>query len=105
MNIPTSAKAEDPAAVALMRLIQAGYGRRLALIDICRELLRGPLAEVAEPGAGRSLGGYCMRTPTDPTLREIARVGARLVELSYTSPNAVEQAKGEAVDLVRGLTK
>ena len=99
VDIPTSAQAEDAAARALMRLIQAGLGQRKPLLMICRELLRGPLVE----DLSRVPGGYAMKAPTDPTLIEIARVGARLVELSYDSPNAVAQALREARELVEGL--
>jgi hypothetical protein len=45
-----------------------------------------------------------MRAPSDPTLIEIARVGARLVELSYTVSNA-ERAAQEAAELVRGISR
>ena len=99
MDIPTPEQAEDAAAKALMRLIQAGLGQRKPLITICRELLRGPLIE----DLSRVPGGYAMRAPTDPRLIEIARIGARLVELSYTSPNAVTQALREAHELVDTL--
>ena len=99
MDIPTPEQAEDAAAKALMRLIQAGLGQRKPLITICRELLRGPLIE----DLSRVPGGYAMRAPTDPRLIEIARIGARLVELSYDSPNAVPQALQEAHDLIDAL--
>ena len=98
MIVPTVEQADDAAARALMRLIQAGYGRKLPLIDICRELLRGPLTE----DYSRKPGGYAMRGPVDPTLIEIARLGARLVELSYTVRDPV-RALAEAREMVRGV--
>ena len=97
--IPTAEEAEDAAARALMRLLQAGLGARKPLLTVCKELLRGPLVE----DGSRQPGGYGMKGPTDPTLIEIARIGARLVELSYTVPN-VERAAREAAELVRGIS-
>ena len=100
MDLPTSSQAEDAAARALMRLLQAGLGARKPLLTICKELLRGPVVE----DYSRKLGGYAMRAPSDTTLIEIARVGARLVELSYTVSNA-ERAAQEAAELVRGISR
>ena len=97
-DIPTSAEADDAAARALMRILQAGLGQRRPLIDICRELLRGPLLE----DYSREPGGYCMRAPSDPTIHEIGRIGARLVELSYTVRDPAN-AQREARELVKPL--
>jgi hypothetical protein len=98
VDIPTSADAEDAAARALMRLIQSGLGAGKPLLTICRELLRGPLDE----DGSRVPGGYCMKAPTEPELIEIGRIGARLVELSYTV-GMVSRARREAREMVRGL--
>jgi hypothetical protein len=98
--IPTSAEAEDAAARALMRLLQAGLGSGKPLLTICRELLRGPLIE----DFSRLPGGYAMKYPTDPDLVEIARIGARLVELTYTTPNP-RKARMEARQLIEPLCR
>jgi hypothetical protein len=116
-DLPTLEQAEDAAARALAALILGGVRWRLAddhlttlreasnaavecaVRDTCHELLRGPLAE----DYSRQPGGYCMRAPTDPTLRAIGRLGARLVELSYTSP--ANKAAAEADELWAALRK
>ena len=100
MDIPTAEQAEDAAARALARLIQEGFRRHHHLLPVCRELLRGPLVE----DGSRVPGGYALKAPSDPTLREIGHIGAQLVELSYTVPN-VERAAREARDLVGPLSK
>jgi hypothetical protein len=99
VDIPTAEQAEDAAARALARLIQEGFRRHRHLLPVCRELLRGPLTE----DGTRALGGYVMRLPSDPVLVEIARIGARLVELSYTVPN-VQRAAREAALLVEPIS-
>jgi hypothetical protein len=106
-ELPTLAQAEDAAANALGQLIGQGIEDRMAepgtplsvaARETARELLRGPLAE----DYSRRPGGYCMRAPTDPVLRAIAHVGARMVELSYTVRDPV-RALAEAARLFDGL--
>lgn len=99
-DLPTIDQAEDAAANALARLIWHGLDPRdlvampTRLPGVCRELLRGPLAE----DYSRRPGGYCMRSPRDPTLRAIGRFGARVVELSYTSRDPA-RARLEVVEM------
>ena len=83
----TPEEAEDAAAGALASLIYDGLRHwlpragRTALVAVCREVLRGTLDE----DYSRRPGGYCMKAPTDPTLRALGKFGARVVELSYTA--------------------
>jgi len=63
---------------------ELGTTHRQIMVRACRLLLRGPLDE----DYSRRPGGYCMRAPADPALRELGRYGARLVELSYTARDA-----------------
>ena len=101
VDLPTLEAAEDAAAAAMASLIGialAGYEgeevSRRALVEVCRDLLRGPVAE----DYSRELGGYCMKAPTDPTLRALGVLGNRLVELSYTARNP-HKALAEAASL------
>jgi hypothetical protein len=84
--LPTVGQAEDAAANALAGLIAdalTDYPTEIVspatLRVICRDLLRGPVDE----DYSRRPGGYCMRSPTDPTRRAIGHLGAQLVERSY----------------------
>jgi hypothetical protein len=108
-ELPTIEQAEDAAANALGRLICQGIAAHSAepgstgidaVRETARDLLRGPLDE----DYTRRPGGYCMRAPADPVLREIGRLGARLVELSYTvrdPARAVAEARWLFDDLGR----
>jgi len=105
-ELPTVGQVEDAAASAMARLLWSALEARgwrddpdtqdigtPVLEDFagaCRDLLRGPLAE----DYSRELGGYCMKSPTDPTLRALGHLGARLVEISYqvrTVPHALDE--------------
>jgi hypothetical protein len=110
----TNDQAEDAAATAMALLLEEVLTRRrpdrpamevypapLAipwpdLVAACRVLLRGPVAE----DLSRRPGGYCMRAPEDPQLYALGRLGAHLVELSYTSRNAT-RARVEAMAAIR----
>lgn len=107
-ELPTLDQAEDSAANALADLICQGIESRTrdqrttfeeAVRETARDLLRGPLDE----DYSRLPGGYCMRAPADPVLREIGQVGARLVELSYTvrDPDRALAEAGRLVDELR----
>jgi hypothetical protein len=119
-RVPTLVEAEDAAANALARLLFEGMEARVptdlirpggtpwreyrgpgrvALIDVCRELLRGTLEELDDPN-GRRPGGYCMRRPTDPRLVLMGTLGARLVELSYVRADRPVEAWDEAMHLI-----
>ncbi len=98
--LPTLKQAEDAGAVALAQLFCEALARAAVgpgeyppgtfespgfayIVAACRELLRGPLAD----DGSRRPGGYCIRAPTDPTLRALGILGARLVEISYVVRN------------------
>ena len=100
IDLLTVDQAEDAGATALAFLITEGLnqfrsrlpagdrGRSVAFADltaVCRDLLRGPLAE----DGSRRPGGYCMKARTDPTLRALGRFGATAVEISYTDRKSV----------------
>lgn len=114
--LPTLEQAEDAAARALARLFCQALAEEVVgpgvfpfgadaapgfeyIVGACRALLRGPLAE----DYSRRPGGYCLRSPADPTLRALGRLGARLVELSYTAPARL--AVSEADELWTRLRK
>ena len=98
IDLLTVDQAEDAAASAMASLLWMALQARgwidpespgtdihlhRDLVEACRTLLRGPVAEacgIDQP----HLGGYCMKAPTDPTLRALGRLGAQIVELSYT---------------------
>jgi hypothetical protein len=101
--IDTVGQAEDAAATAMAHLLVEALARAadVSVLDLaldggtfgieslvwaCRDLLRGPLAE----DYSRRPGGYCMRAPTDPTLRALGVFGARVVELSYTARDPIK---------------
>ncbi len=105
-------QAEDAAANALADLLvqalerqdvcffdeldhDAGARIRDGVRAACRELLRGPLDE----DYSRQLGGYCMKAPTDPTLRGLGHAGGLIVEMSYTSPKPSD-AVARAIELI-----
>jgi hypothetical protein len=115
----TPAQAEDAAANALARLFCVALARQIPgneggggfppdtftspgftyIVAACRELLRGPLDQDWTYQAG----GYCMRSPTDPTLRALSHFGASLVELAYTT--RPDRALAEADELWVRLRK
>jgi len=116
IELPTVDQAEDAAANALARLIwdgtrsrsrspicaewaDAGDPGRSNLVATCRELLRGPVVEVAIPGVGHIAGNYWLKSPTDPTLWALARFGARVVEITYELQDRPAGALGEVADL------
>ncbi len=101
--LPTRQQAEDAGANALAALLRRGIERHLrepgatfddALREAARDVLRGSLDEAIRG----QRGGYCMRAPTDPVLYAIGRLGAALVELSYTVRNPA-RAVAEAARL------
>ena len=104
IELPTVDQAEDAAANAMARLLVETTGRYFehmpdeqiadAIRLACRDLLRGPVDE----DHSRQLGGYCMKAPTDPTLRALGVLGNRLVELSYTTRDP-QKAMAEAASL------
>jgi hypothetical protein len=94
-TLPSLEVAEDAAAFALAGLIRDGIRSWLPvagyadLVVVCRELLRGRLDE----DYSRRPGGYCMKVPTDPTLRALGKFGARVVELSYTARDPIRAVR------------